>query len=295
MVQQLYGEIEKMKAEIRRLRGEIYRISIGGVVVPTSIISGGSSSTTFQERWKNNTGSDMEVGDAVSINLGSGDPQGMVPAGGSRNQGMLGILMEDTADGDFGLVRMAGYVAVANHRGTIIEGDYLINDPAVNGKLISTGRAIGDLADTGVFAIALADSLPDSVSGEGTVPVLLISNVRDTFFYWTRHTFIELLTTYFNEAPDIELSSNTLNLTYEGSNIRVDSEGATGNDDLETISAGFNGDFLILHPVSDARTITIKHNVGNILCRGNADIVLDDQYDVCMLLWDSVLAKWMAW
>lgn len=40
MVQQLFGDIEKLKAEIKRLRGLVDSFSIGGRIIPHSVISG---------------------------------------------------------------------------------------------------------------------------------------------------------------------------------------------------------------------------------------------------------------
>lgn len=42
MVQQLYNDLEKLKAEIRRLRGELNAIATGGRIIPNAIPGGGS-------------------------------------------------------------------------------------------------------------------------------------------------------------------------------------------------------------------------------------------------------------
>jgi hypothetical protein len=62
-------------------------------------------------------------------------------------------------------------------------------------------------------------------------------------------------------------------------------------DDLTDITAGVVGQILILRASSDSVTITVK-STGNIVLSGS-DMVLDNQYDTIMLLWDGTLSKWL--
>jgi len=62
-------------------------------------------------------------------------------------------------------------------------------------------------------------------------------------------------------------------------------------DDLTDITAGVVGQILILRAADDAVTITVK-STGNIVLSGS-DMVLDNQYDTIMLLWDGTLNKWL--
>jgi hypothetical protein len=62
-------------------------------------------------------------------------------------------------------------------------------------------------------------------------------------------------------------------------------------DDLTDITAGVAGQILILRAADDAVTITVK-STGNIVLSGS-DMVLDNQYDTIMLLWDGTLGKWL--
>jgi hypothetical protein len=62
-------------------------------------------------------------------------------------------------------------------------------------------------------------------------------------------------------------------------------------DDLTDITAGVVGQILILRASDDAVTITVK-STGNIVLSGS-DMVLDNQYDTIMLLWDGTLNKWL--
>lgn len=70
----------------------------------------------------------------------------------------------------------------------------------------------------------------------------------------------------------------------------VDTESDAASDDLDTITAPasfpiFN--MLILRPNNDARSVVIKHNVGNIILSGGADITLDDLTDHILLFYDG--------
>lgn len=66
-------------------------------------------------------------------------------------------------------------------------------------------------------------------------------------------------------------------------------------DDLDGITGGTQGDFLILSPVSDSVTITVKHNNAGgssgakIFLNGDADLALDDIDDVLTLIYKSSL------
>lgn len=77
----------------------------------------------------------------------------------------------------------------------------------------------------------------------------------------------------------------------------VDTDGDIASDNLDTITISGNieeGTILILRPDNDARTVVVRHNQGNIMCNGNADITLDDSHDFAFLIYDEALVKWLA-
>lgn len=75
----------------------------------------------------------------------------------------------------------------------------------------------------------------------------------------------------------------------------IDTEGAAASDDLDTINTPDTSNRLLyISAANDGRTVVVKHNTGNILCVGNADITLDDAHDFAVLWYDSVLTKWKA-
>lgn len=94
--------------------------------------------------------------------------------------------------------------------------------------------------------------------------------------------------------PYSDLTIATGAVTITKSHHRIDTEGAASSDDLDTISGAESNQLLILRPVNGARTVVIKHNTGNIMCMGEADISLETQQDWVWLLYDPVATKWYA-
>tara|TARA_X000001388_G_scaffold48118_1_gene34468 strand:- start:418 stop:972 length:555 start_codon:yes stop_codon:yes gene_type:complete len=86
----------------------------------------------------------------------------------------------------------------------------------------------------------------------------------------------------FKQGPNLEISSGAITVTH--SLHEVDVQGASGNDDLDTINGGVSGQILILRAVNGARTVTIKHNEDNIFLPGASDFALDTAADVAVLL-----------
>lgn len=86
----------------------------------------------------------------------------------------------------------------------------------------------------------------------------------------------------FTDTTELTISSGGITVTQ--SFHRVDTEGDASSDDLDTITGMVHGDFVIIHPENDARTVVIKHNTGNIQCVGGSDITLDDIFDFAILI-----------
>jgi hypothetical protein len=74
---------------------------------------------------------------------------------------------------------------------------------------------------------------------------------------------------------DLTINAGEITVTKTGHT--VDTEAAAASDDLDTISGGANGDFLLLSPADDAHTIVFKDGTGNMRLAGDftADSVLD--------------------
>lgn len=99
----------------------------------------------------------------------------------------------------------------------------------------------------------------------------------------------------FVGATELTISSGAV--TVAGNYHTIDTEGDAASDDLESISLGTDieeASLLIFRPDNDARTVVVKHDVGNILCVGGADFTLDDEEDFCVAIYDAGLAKWLV-
>ena len=94
------------------------------------------------------------------------------------------------------------------------------------------------------------------------------------------------------QRTDLTISAGAVTLT--NSHHRIDTESAAATDDLDTITNISSNILLVIHPVSAARTIVVKHGTGNILCVGGSDITLDDEYDFAILIYDGTTSKWFA-
>ncbi len=94
----------------------------------------------------------------------------------------------------------------------------------------------------------------------------------------------------FAAATRLAISSAAITVTQNWHT--VDGEG-DASDTLSTINGGAEGMILVIRPDDDAATITID-NAGNILTLGGRSIVLDDEEDLCVLIYDAGLTKWLA-
>lgn len=95
-------------------------------------------------------------------------------------------------------------------------------------------------------------------------------------------------------STEVTIASGAVTVT--ANFYRVDTEGDASSDDLDTITAGAgvaDGHLLILRAENDARTVVIKHNTGNILLAGSADVLLDDAHDTVFLIYDGNKTKWI--
>ena len=86
----------------------------------------------------------------------------------------------------------------------------------------------------------------------------------------------------FKQGSKLEIASGVITITHPLHEVEV--QGASGNDDLDTINGGVSGQILILRAFNGGRTVTIKHNEDNIFLPGGSDFALDSASDVAVLL-----------
>jgi len=100
----------------------------------------------------------------------------------------------------------------------------------------------------------------------------------------------------FVEATELTISAGGV-ITVTSNYHTVDTNGDAASDNLDTITISGDigeGSILILRPDHTDRTVVVRHDQGNILCNGNADITLDDSHDFAFLIYDETLVKWIA-
>lgn len=97
-----------------------------------------------------------------------------------------------------------------------------------------------------------------------------------------------------NFAASTVLTISSGSITATGNWHRVDTESAAATDDLDTITAGADGQVLMLRIVASTRNVVIRHGIGNIVCGGAANVTLDLTSDLAYLIYDSNLAKWIC-
>lgn len=94
----------------------------------------------------------------------------------------------------------------------------------------------------------------------------------------------------FGDLSVSEIASGAI--TISGSNIRVESEGSSGDDDLTSISAGRDGQVIILRANNDGRTINVIDG-GNIFLVGNSDFALTNLRRNIVLYYDELNTRWI--
>ena len=93
-------------------------------------------------------------------------------------------------------------------------------------------------------------------------------------------------------ADTLTINSGSVTLT-EGTFFAVDTEGAGGTDDLDTINGAVDGREVYITPANDARTVVIKHATGNIETFDGGDVTLDDKRKVAKAIYDGSQNLWL--
>lgn len=81
----------------------------------------------------------------------------------------------------------------------------------------------------------------------------------------------------FDAATELTIAGGIITAT-QGYH-RIDTQADAASDDLDTINGIAEGEVVIFRAENAARTVVLKHNTGNILCGGAADISLAEAND----------------
>jgi len=89
----------------------------------------------------------------------------------------------------------------------------------------------------------------------------------------------------FEQGPTLEIASGVITITHSLHEVEV--QGASGDDNLDTINGGVSGQILILRAFDGGRTVTLKHEEDNIFITGGSDFELNSSSDVAICLKDG--------
>ncbi|MBL8162449.1 MAG: hypothetical protein JNJ61_10725 [Anaerolineae bacterium] len=92
-------------------------------------------------------------------------------------------------------------------------------------------------------------------------------------------------------TSEVTIASGAITVT--GSNHRVDTEGNAATDDLDTINGGSEGRVVWLRLENAARTVRLRHNVGNIYLSSLSNYTLSNQYETIPLIYTG--SRWTDW
>ncbi len=81
-------------------------------------------------------------------------------------------------------------------------------------------------------------------------------------------------------------------IAYSCGHMRLNTEGSSATDDLDTITGGTVGDRVVLRITSSSRKVVLKDGTGNIQLYDNKDILLGSTADSIELIYDGV--SWLA-
>lgn len=94
----------------------------------------------------------------------------------------------------------------------------------------------------------------------------------------------------FDAATELTISSNAITVAQNFH--KIDTEGDAASDDLDTISGGTAGLWVVFRLMNAARAVVFKHGVDNIYCAGGVDITLSVANQFAFGIYDAALSFW---
>jgi hypothetical protein len=251
----------------------------------------------------NRTGGAVSEGDVVIVDTANAIAFDSTVVEGQSAE-CVGVVLEDIANGASGRVAVGGEVAQVNLDGAAAIGDWLKTDGVA---LQGTPQAA---PGAGCFGQALeASATPRAITWPAPLQAPGANTLDQAYDQGGAGVGRSITATDGQvdvsddgiDVANIELYDTT-ELTIDGAGAitrtqvyhRIDTAGDAGTDNLDTINGGTNaGELLVIRPENDARTIVVRHNVGNIWLIGEADISLEDTEDHLLLAYDGV-AYWCS-
>jgi hypothetical protein len=204
--------------------------------------------------------------------------------------GVTGVITNDITT----LQALAAYQEGFND--AVISGDALPSLEEVNGLHKINTEQLQYLLNKGVpewsaDAEYYIGDIQREVGGSKIYQSITDNNLNNALTDTLNWKIWDVTVNKFNTTPNTATISGGA-ITYTGAYMVIDTEGGAATDDLDTINGGSVGDILFLRETNNARTVTIKHGVGNIAFHpGGKDVVLFDTQDYIVLQYDG--AAWV--
>lgn len=119
------------------------------------------------------------------------------------------------------------------------------------------------------------------VTGEVLTKANLDAQIRDNLNY-LKVTFPSMT------AVELTIAGGVITKAYY--HHTVDTEANAASDELVTINGGSEGEILLIRPSNSARTIVLRHNIGNIWSPHGMDLSLEDADSYALLAYSG--SKW---
>ena len=175
-------------------------------------------------------------------------------------------------------------VAWGNITGTLSDQTDLQGELDAKQDLITAQSEIGEaLVDGDHF---------DAYNASGASQVKILASRVKTYVYAMANAGLSALGNLAFAASTEKTISGGI-ITADLILHRIDTEGDAGTDNLDTITHTAGTDFVFVRAENAIREVVLKDGTGNLEL-GGSDIALDNTDKYVILIWDTVLSKWLV-
>lgn len=167
MVQQLFNEVERLKAEVKRLRGRVDAFSAGGQIIPGNITFNPVQSNNAQsviQNFINNSGGNLVDGDVVVLDTTGA--RRITTTVTPQDVDVLGVVRDFRSTGPFLNAAETPVLLLGNMTGVKVNGAVAVGDYLVTTNSATRAKSVAsDETQAGIFGIAETVN----AAGDGTV------------------------------------------------------------------------------------------------------------------------------